>query len=59
VTRAEDPRGQLRDLLAVIDSSAALLGRHLPADVVADRHLRRIREHVKQATELLRRADIG
>jgi hypothetical protein len=55
----EDLTGELRDLLAVIHSSASLLRRRGGGDEGTDKHLDRIHEHVRRASELLAKLDEG
>ncbi len=53
----DDLTGELRDLLAVIHSSASLLGRRVTGDEKISKHLERIHEHVRRASDLLNKLD--
>lgn len=53
----DDLTGELRDLLAVIHSSASLLRRRVSVDDKTTKHLERIHEHVQRASDLLDKLD--
>lgn len=55
----EDLTGELRDLLAVIHSSTSVLRRRAAGDEATNKHLQRIHEHVRRASELLTKLDEG
>lgn len=53
----EDLAGELRDLLAVIHSSASLLRRRMAGDAATTKHLARIDDHIARATALLQQLE--